>query len=294
MAHQPPLSDSDQLSLALSMSRLRDFYETLHCGTMHLSRTPPTRCSKCGAALGLQDATRHSAPIAPPCPRSIIVHPTVGDFGNYDPRCLLHCGVSNSDGSRVYNFDQRSTAIDSALARMWAFSISSPIEHASLSDAEWDEALASHHEHESARARQRGMAYHSLDNNCYSYVIRFLEWIRFEQRDTHAKDDIVTRFIAHPVEVRHTGHGRHDMTRHDTTRSPHSLAHRGSSSRRTTRSTSGSTTRTTTLPSTSCLRRHGAHQRPSSRCATRASEIAPRHRNVRGSAASNARTTVRR
>lgn len=37
--------------------------------------------------------------------------------------------------------------------------------------------------------------YKQLQNNCYDYVIRFLNGIKFEGRENHQKEDIVTRFI---------------------------------------------------------------------------------------------------
>ena len=38
-----------------------------------------------------------------------------------------------------------------------------------------------------------------MKNNCYDYVIRFLNLINFENSSRHTKEDIVDRYIATPV-----------------------------------------------------------------------------------------------
>ena len=88
----------------------------------------------------------------------------------------------------VYNFDQRGCSRE-----QWSLCLSVPLPVSRLSDAQWDQQLARHNatEHELQKYRK----YQQLKNNCYDYVIRFLDAIRFEGSQTHMKDDIVLRFI---------------------------------------------------------------------------------------------------
>jgi len=113
---------------------------------------------------------------------------------------------------KVYNFDERGPCIDND----WKESISIPIEAPHLTDSQWDAALARHHDAEKTyrcaaawrlghcvcyRSRinlgrfERARPYSQLANNCYDYVIRFLNGIKFEGKEDHTKEGIVARFI---------------------------------------------------------------------------------------------------
>jgi hypothetical protein len=205
----PSHSSSSTMTLIRSKHCGTVCVDLLHCGSKHCLNTVllatqthyslvASKCSKC--AMRMVEYDKLTPPIAPPKARSIIIHPTSGSFTRYRQDCLLHVGITNSTGDRVYNFDERSTSIDRANSSRWDLSISTAIEH-DISDNEWDQVLQVHHRLESDRAKQRGFGYHTLNNNCYSYVIRFLELLRFEGSDSHSKNDIVERFISHPVEV---------------------------------------------------------------------------------------------
>ena len=44
-------------------------------------------------------------------------------------------------------------------------------------------------------------SYHATRNNCYDYVIRFLNSINFENKSQHSKEDLVERLIKKEVEL---------------------------------------------------------------------------------------------
>ncbi|ELR20747.1 zinc finger, zz type domain containing protein [Acanthamoeba castellanii str. Neff] len=138
--------------------------------------------------------TRHDINVGPSRGRSLAIKPTVGTFGRYHNRMLLHCGLADSAG-RVYNFDESGCHVDSD----WHESISIPVAAPHLSDEQWDAELDRHHKAELTFKAYR--PYKQLQNNCYDYVIRFLNGVKFEGRKNHQKEDIVTRFIQAPIDL---------------------------------------------------------------------------------------------
>ena len=76
------------------------------------------------------------------------IKPTVGSFGRYHNRMLLHCGLADSAG-RVYNFDESGCHVESD----WHESISIPVAAPHLSDEQWDAELDRHHKAELTYAR---------------------------------------------------------------------------------------------------------------------------------------------
>src|SRR3989338_4476592 len=56
-----------------------------------------------GAARGEEG----SLGVGPPLPRALVVRPTLGGWEGYSREALLHVGLSDSRGRRVFNFDER-------------------------------------------------------------------------------------------------------------------------------------------------------------------------------------------
>jgi hypothetical protein len=110
---------------------------------------------------------------------------------SYTESSLLHVGVTDSH-CNVYNFDQSSRRIDKP--SVWAESVSVSLP-SSLSDKEWDVALETFFASEkkspffslcfvlfisifdSLLFCRANHDYHYLDNNCFSFAIRFLNQV---------------------------------------------------------------------------------------------------------------------
>ena len=91
------------------------------------------------AATGLQPESEVTLPagIQGSNPHCFCIKMTRGSFVDYTRSCLLHCGISDSQG-QVYNFDQHGYHLD-----RWRESISVPIEGVDGIDA----AVAAHDRH---------------------------------------------------------------------------------------------------------------------------------------------------
>jgi len=126
--------------------------------------------------------------------RSIVIKPTYSSFKNYNSNLLLHCGITDSQGN-VYNFDQRGPRKDS---KKWTRCIAQRLNHPALDDKHWDEQLMEHNKEEKRREKSAG--YRDLSNNCYDYIIRFLNNIKFGDKATHTKEDIVLDLL-NPVDL---------------------------------------------------------------------------------------------
>jgi len=175
-----------------SSSSWPELFELCCCSVSYFSLSPLELCPSCVQPSAQH--TKHTVNVGPIKERSVVVKPTMGSFSRYDPRMLLHCGVSDSK-SKVYNFDERGPCIDND----WKESISIPIEAPHLTDSQWDAALARHHDAE--KTFERARPYSQLANNCYDYVIRFLNGIKFEGKEDHTKEGIVARFIQTPIDA---------------------------------------------------------------------------------------------
>jgi hypothetical protein len=136
------------------------------------------------------NVTVYNSGVGPTRPRCIVVRPTIGSFHTYNNQMLLHCGISNSKG-KVYNFD-----IGGCSAEEWKLSLSINLAHP-CSDSEWDAQLERHNNAEKSFLAYR--PYQALRNNCYDYVIRFLNGIKFEGKEDHKKEDVVARLIQTPI-----------------------------------------------------------------------------------------------
>eukprot|EP01087_Luapelamoeba_hula_P018902 TRINITY_DN6170_c0_g1_i1.p1 TRINITY_DN6170_c0_g1~~TRINITY_DN6170_c0_g1_i1.p1 ORF type:complete len:345 (-),score=14.96 TRINITY_DN6170_c0_g1_i1:259-1293(-) len=161
--------------------------------TTAATTTPTTTATTTTSSPALVDMhSQHVAGVGPSKGRCIVIKPTVGLWSSYSQVSHLHCGVSDSTGV-VYNFDELGCHADK-----WPAALSIPVPHSSLSDGEWDSQLSRHQRDEISFVAYR--PYHQLKNNCYGYVIRFLNQLEFEGRSNHSPDDIVVRFIRDSID----------------------------------------------------------------------------------------------
>jgi len=153
-------------------------------------------CTLCNNPTNLvTENLEHPSPVIASAhrPRSIAIRPTIGTFANYNNKMLLHCGITDTKGV-VYNFDETGVHSD-----QWNNCIAIPLQFPFMTDNEWDTALYRHHRDESARAKNIEK-YKQLSNNCYDYIIRFLNSIQFDGKTNHTKDDVISRFILKPMD----------------------------------------------------------------------------------------------
>jgi len=140
-------------------------------------------CPSCGRDS--LDVTEHEANVGLPLPCSVLIKSTFGSFLNYQVGDLLHCGISDSQGA-VLNFDHRGVMVDPP--SMWNLVISLPI-----AKDNFDSFLISHTKNEKQRESQS--RYHQIDNNCYDFVIRFLNHVSWNNKNNHTKLEFVEVFI---------------------------------------------------------------------------------------------------
>lgn len=147
--------------------------------------------------MPVPDAT-FAVPYSACKPRSLVIKPTVGTFANSNTSSLLHVGITDSQGATVYNFDIQGRKADKA-SSTWPEALSVPLTAGSkqLSDAEWDSALLAFFLEE--KEMNRVSPYHALQNNCYSFAIRFLNSIQYHGSSTRTKEQFVLEAIADPV-----------------------------------------------------------------------------------------------
>jgi len=148
-------------------------------------------CNLCGKVP--TDITFHESSITACKPRSLVIKPSFCTFANYSSSALLHCGISNSQGS-VYNFDSRGVCMD----KPWDEVLHIPLIVESHSDEKWDLLLQAHYEREKQLEMKK--KYHQLDNNCYDFVVRFLNEIQYEGKNNHTKEDLVVTLISGKVD----------------------------------------------------------------------------------------------
>eukprot|EP00753_Platysulcus_tardus_P020573 PLAT8234.1.p1 GENE.PLAT8234.1~~PLAT8234.1.p1 ORF type:complete len:262 (+),score=108.97 PLAT8234.1:128-913(+) len=114
-------------------------------------------------------------------------------LADYDDDCILHVGLSDSRAASVYSFwfHIKEEAV-------WEDALCVPLPECELDDAGWDAALLAH-----AAAEKERIAivtgYHALDNNCYDFVLRFLNSISYNACDSHDKMSFVERVVEPPV-----------------------------------------------------------------------------------------------
>eukprot|EP01080_Neovahlkampfia_damariscottae_P007576 gene7576-11900_t len=114
----------------------------------------------------------------------------------YTRSSLLHVGVSSSKGM-VCNFDDCGYRCDKT-GWDWCINIpipDDPIQKNHLTDNEWDLLL----EDFTNNCVKNGKKYHSLNNNCFTFAVDFLNSIRFLGSNNHTKEDLVENFINKPI-----------------------------------------------------------------------------------------------
>jgi len=137
-------------------------------------------------------------------PKSIVVKPTVGSFSRgYSSKSLLHVGVSDSLGN-VFNFDERGILIDNGWSDCLCISLNDPFvenNHNNNNNTHWDKELNSHFFAERSQLTKPNGKYHQLQNNCYDFVLRFLNRISYEKRTNHTKEELVQSLIGTPMDT---------------------------------------------------------------------------------------------
>lgn len=153
-----------------------------------------SKCPKCSSTLETPLETISCNLQKAPQPRSLLVKCTYGEFKDYTTEKLLHIGVSTSQGNVVVNFDEHGIHADKT---GWNYSINVPIpepnEKEKLSNSEWNLILQ-----DFANKFEKGPKYHTLNHNCYTFVIGFLNEMKFLGSSDHSKDQIVQIFIEKP------------------------------------------------------------------------------------------------
>ena len=165
-----------------------------HCGTVAFLFAPSASpaCSVCQSPA--QRIGLHEVPVAPAVKRAIVVRPTGRSFRAYAPGCLLHVGVTDSRGA-VFHFDERGLhEADKGWSEALSISVEMP-----YSDERWDADLASHVTIEKLRITLH--RYQQLSNNCYDFVLRFLNLLSYEQRADWTKEQLARKLIAKPIEA---------------------------------------------------------------------------------------------
>jgi hypothetical protein len=108
-------------------------------------------------------------------------------------RSLLHIGIADSR-CLVYHFDEHGLHLDGP--ESWndiCVCIELPLNenHIAVFDFVLDEYF------EAFRGRKR--KYHAFDENCYDFVVGFLNTLNFQGRADHSKEEIVENFIKGPI-----------------------------------------------------------------------------------------------
>ena len=121
--------------------------------------------------------------------RCMVVRCTVGTLREYTPTKLLHVGITDAAGLVVYNFDR---SVQATPAAAWGPCLATPLA-SDLTDAAWDQGLQAFAQLERTRARAR--PYHDLNNNCFSFALRFLDRVAWNGCRSHRKEDFARQFI---------------------------------------------------------------------------------------------------
>lgn len=125
--------------------------------------------------------------ITPSQPCSLVIKTTVGSFSEYSPHCLLHAGVTDSQG-RSFNFDERGHHREH-----WAEAICVPVHPGDVAD--WDAQLAAF----AVNHKSLGVPYQTLGYNCYNYLVDFLNAIRFKGQSTYTVENVERDVLGKPA-----------------------------------------------------------------------------------------------
>ena len=125
------------------------------------------------------------------------IRTSFGSFKDYTSRSLLHAGVSNSRGV-VYNFDERGHHRDDR----WIECVSAPLD--GIED--FDEKLNAYDELHRKRVRHYSHRIHREEdemehpgNNCFDYVVGFLNYSRYKGRNDHTVQSIERDLLTRPM-----------------------------------------------------------------------------------------------
>jgi hypothetical protein len=127
----------------------------------------------------------------------VVIKPSVGSFRTHDPisRPLFHVGLSSRDGTYVFHFNERGA--QRSAVHKWKEALCVPL-HPADHDV-WDDRLKAH----LANEKKRMQRYHGLKNNCYSFVIRFLNRITYQNRSNHTRNSVLTWLEKPIMETEH-------------------------------------------------------------------------------------------
>jgi len=161
------------------------------CGNNTFAFDDSETCSQCNAIV---HSVQHRCPVSSQSSgKSIVIKPTIGSFATYNERMFLHCGISNTSGI-VFNFDEQG-----AHKELWKDCLCIGLNTSNWTDEQWDKELTKHLISEMERSRKS--RYHQLNNNCYDFVLRFLNTIQFGGHASHTKESIVKQYVEKPVQV---------------------------------------------------------------------------------------------
>eukprot|EP01095_Lingulamoeba_sp_RSL-Kostka_P017044 TRINITY_DN8636_c0_g1_i2.p1 TRINITY_DN8636_c0_g1~~TRINITY_DN8636_c0_g1_i2.p1 ORF type:complete len:153 (+),score=35.60 TRINITY_DN8636_c0_g1_i2:185-643(+) len=124
--------------------------------------------------------------------RSIVIRPTLCSWKNYQEDILLHCGITNSSGE-VYNFNWKILK-----DKQWGQCLNVPLGLDHLSDEEFDQMIHEHYIQEKKLSKIK--PYQQLDNNCFDFVIRFLNIVGYNNKKTHTKFTMAEEILDKPVD----------------------------------------------------------------------------------------------
>jgi hypothetical protein len=137
------------------------------------------------------------SPITTSGPYRFCIRTSFGSFKDYTSRSLLHAGVSNSKGV-VYNFDERGHHRD----ERWIECVSTPLNDIEDFDRKLNEYDASHrsrvHTYSHRIYREEDEMEHP-GNNCFDYVVGFLNYVRYKGRNDHTVQSIERYLLTRPM-----------------------------------------------------------------------------------------------
>ena len=125
------------------------------------------------------------------------IRTSFGSFEDYTSRSLLHAGVSNSRGV-VYNFDERGHHRDDR----WIECVSAPLDGIEDFDEKLNAYDALHRKrvrHYSHRIHREEDEMEHPGNNCFDYVVGFLNYVRYKGRNDHTVQSIERDLLTRPM-----------------------------------------------------------------------------------------------
>ena len=151
--------------------------------------------------VGWTEITNAPSIISRAKPCSICIRMTTGRLREYNRSALLHCGISDSQGS-VHHFDENGYGCG-----VWQECVSvallsleqSPNMNAISGSGslisfvqEWDKSLGQFH----ALQKDNGSLYHDTDNNCFHFVVGFLRHVSSNSTDNNERSSSIAQSLA--------------------------------------------------------------------------------------------------